>query len=311
MRFFHRFESLNYKYLALVNGILLSAKRKSKYTRVLEYLDKYSYVLNDIKPVETSDKYNGKIWQLWLQGEENMPPIVKKCTDSVKKYHGEDVILLTSSNLSQYVQLPDYIEEKYRKGIISHANYSDMIRFSLLAKYGGCWVDSTILLTNKIPDDILNSRFFAFRSFISNCLKDVNSIEQFKIFSNFANTTISIESPYFLKSDSGSILINAVLSMFFEYWKHEEKLVDYLMIDKCFILAVLHNELCRKEFLSMPEYYLENVLLLQSAQFEKFKPELFEEIKKLSPIHKMTHKNLHVNPYKDSLLMHILENNSI
>ena len=57
MRFFHRFESINYKFLALVNGILLSSKKKTKYTSAPKYLEKYSYVLNDIKIQETSNKY--------------------------------------------------------------------------------------------------------------------------------------------------------------------------------------------------------------------------------------------------------------
>lgn len=293
MRFFHKFVSLN-------------SKKKKKFTSAISYFEKYAYVLNDIKIQNTSNKYPNKIWQLWLQGKEQMPPIVKKCHESIKKYYGDRVILLDKNSLKDYIELPDYIEKKYQQGKISHANYSDMIRLSLLAKYGGCWIDSTTYLTGYIPEDILNADFFTFKSAQSEHLKDINTIEQFKIFSNHINKIIDIESPYFISSKSGNILINAVLNLFFEYWKHENKLVDYLMIDKMFAIAVLSNSECKKCFQTMPKYYLENVLMLQHALFEKYDENLFNNIKKLSSVHKLTHKNLHRNPYKNSFLNKIL-----
>ena len=307
MRFFHKFKTINYEFTGLVNGIIIKCKKKKKYTKALEYFSKYSYILDNIKIAETSDKFTDKIWQLWLQGEENMPAIVKKCTNTVKIYHKNNVILLTKENLKEYIQFPDYIEEKYKKGIITHANYSDLIRLTLLAKYGGCWVDSTIYLTDFIPEDILKSDFFAFKSLDSENLKFIKTLEQFKIFSNANNKVISFESPYFLCAKAGNILINAVLQLFLEYWKHEDKLADYLMIDKMFVLAILCNDKCKQEFLKMPTYYLDNVLLLQRTLFEKYDATLFNNIKNLTPVHKLTHKNLHRNPYKDSFLMHILE----
>ena len=59
--------------------------------------------------------------------------------------------------------------------------------------------------------------------------------------------------------------------------------------------------------MNMPIYYLENVLLLQEALFEKFDTKLFENIKLMSPVHKLTYKNLHRNPYKDSFLKVLLK----
>lgn len=307
MRFFHKFGSINYNFLSLVNGVLLTAKKKKKFVKALEYFEKYSYVLDEIKPIETSDKYQNKIWQLWLQGEENMPSIVKKCTESVKKYH-DNIVLLTKENLQEYIQLPDYIEEKYQKGIISHANYSDLIRLTLLSKYGGCWVDSTIYLTGKIPQEAFESQFFTFKCLDSENLKYIKNLDQFKVFSNHRNKVISFESPCFLASKAGSILINAVLKLFLEYWKHETQLADYLMIDKMFVLAILNNPDCKKEFMEMSSYYLENMTLLQNALFEPYDENLMNCIKEISSVHKLTHKNLHRNPYKNSFLNYILEN---
>ena len=308
MRFLHKFKSINYKFFGLVNGILLSAKRKTKYTGALEYLSKYEYILDTNEIRETSDKYADKIWQCWFQGKENMPAIVKKCTDSVYKYHSDKVIFLDSNNISEYIDLPDYIIEKHRKGIIPFANFSDMVRLSLLAKYGGTWVDSTIYLTDKIPDNILNADIFTFKSLQTHLLPFIKNISDFSIYSNDFEEIISIESPYFIRAKAGNEIINGVLSLFFEYWKHENSVKDYLMIDKFFILTVLHNEKLKQQFMNMPTYYIENVLLLQFSFFEPFNKEMYDMIVKTTPIHKLTHKNLHRNPYKDSFLQYILGN---
>lgn len=306
MRFFHTFGSINYDFLGLVDGVLLKAKKKNKFTSALSYFEKYSYVLNNIQIFKSEEGYENKIWQLWLQGEENMPQLVKICHSTVKKIYGDRVILLDKNSLHKYIELPDYIEEKYQKGIISHANYSDIVRLSLLAKFGGCWIDSTIYLTDTIPDEIFAADFFSFKSVESENLKFINSLEQFKVYSNHINKIIDIESPYFLVSKPGNILINAVLNLFLEYWKYEDKLVDYLMIDKMFAIAVICNSECNRQFKNMPSYYLENLLLLQHALFERYDENLFNNIKQLSPVHKLTHKTLHRNPYKNSFLNKIL-----
>lgn len=308
MRFLHKFYSTNKTFFCLVDNIPLFCKTKTKYTKAIEYFNKYFYAVKNYTKIQTSNKFQNKIWQLWLQGKDNMPSIVQKCTQSVAKYHENDIIFLTEENLKDYIELPDYIWEKYKKGIIPYANFSDIIRLYLLAKYGGCWVDSTIYLTNKIPNDILNAKFFSFKTIASKAFKEIKTLKQFKLLSNYLNQVITIESPYFLEAKAGSEIINAVFNFFMEYWKYENSLFEYLMIDKAFILAVLNNEKCKEEFFNAPNYTMENTLLLQGALFDKFNNEEFEEIKSLTPIHKLTHKNLKRDVYKDSYLKYLLNN---
>ena len=306
MRFFHSFKSINYEFKALVDNVVYYIKRKRKFTSAISYLDKYSYILDNIVPVETSDKYQNKIWQCWFQGKENMPPIVQKCTQSVSKYHKDRVIFLDDNNIKDYIELPEYILDKYKKGIIPHANFSDILRLSLLAKYGGCWVDSTIYLTGEIPQDILSADFFSFQSIYTPLLKNIHNLDDYKMYNNYLNKIINFESPYFIEAKAGNEIINGVLSLFLEYWKYENSVKDYLMIDKFFVLTLLHNEKYKNMFLNMPTYYIENVLIMPRAQFERFDENLFNQIKTKSSVHKMSHKNLKRSPYKDSLLQHIL-----
>lgn len=305
MRFFHKFKGINTQFFGLIDNIMISAKPLTKYTRAIEYLNKYSYILDNVKKIETSDKYPNKIWQLWLQGEDNMPPIIKSCTNSVKYYHPDEVIMLTADNLNDYIDLPDYIIEKHKKGIITYANLSDMIRTMLLSKYGGCWVDSTIYLTGRIPDDILNSDFFTFSSYDSHVYNNIESYEEFKMYCNYFRKPISVESPFFIKSNPGGEIVNQIFALFAEYWKHENSIIDYLMIDQFFNMVLIHNNNLRKQFLDMPKYYLSDVFVLQDALFEHFNTEIFNTIKRGSNIHKLTHKNLKRNPYNDSFLRYI------
>lgn len=79
------------------------------------------------------------IWSMWLQGREKAPEIVKICFDSMEKNlpKNAQLIILDEKNLSQYIQLPKIITEKYKSGVISPAHYSDIIRAGILAKNGG------------------------------------------------------------------------------------------------------------------------------------------------------------------------------
>ena len=113
------------------------------------------------KQVFDSDKI---IWQFWGQGiDENTPDIVKASFASVEKYKGDyERIILTENIVKDFLDLPDFVYEKLHK-CFNYTFFSDLLRISLLSVYGGVWIDATILLTDYIPSEILNSEFFAFQ----------------------------------------------------------------------------------------------------------------------------------------------------
>ena len=88
--------------------------------------------------------------------------------------------------------------------------------------------------------------------------------------------------------------------------KDDVKAVDYLMMDQFFNLILINKPDLRNEFLNMPEYYLEDVFLLQDAQFEHFNKNLFDNIRHSSNVHKLTYKNIKRNTYKDSFLEYVI-----
>ena len=109
-------------------------------------------------------KVDEPIWLFWNTGLEKAPEIVRTCYQSVKKYAGRQVVLLTENNVQNYINMPDYLNEKLKSGVLPLAIYTDLMRVALLEHYGGTWMDATILLTDEIPQEILNSDFFVFHN---------------------------------------------------------------------------------------------------------------------------------------------------
>lgn len=131
---------------------------KRKYAKILRESN-YSY---DVEKAETPKI----IWWCWFQGEENAPDLCKACLASLRlNYPDYDIRVVTQENLHQYVHMPDYIEEKFRKGQIGAAHYSDILRTLLLIEHGGAWIDSTVFSTKR-AEDLLRQPFFVYQNFM-------------------------------------------------------------------------------------------------------------------------------------------------
>ena len=81
----------------------------------LELLDKdYSY---DGNPLPVSQL---PVFFMWFQGENNLPPVIQKCLESIRKNMPDrKVIIITRKNITQYTDIPDYILQKVDDGSIT------------------------------------------------------------------------------------------------------------------------------------------------------------------------------------------------
>lgn len=122
----------------------------------------FSDIIEKYKDSESpTDTISGDapIWTFWAQGEENMPPIAKKCLECARKNaNGRKVMLLDMHSVRNYIDLPETIYILFRKNKIGMAHFSDIVRCALLAKYGGIWLDACILLTR--PFDKFEKSFY-------------------------------------------------------------------------------------------------------------------------------------------------------
>lgn len=78
------------------------------------------------------------IWLFWNTGLEQAPEIVRTCYQSVKKYAGRQVVLLTENNVQNYINMPDYLNEKLKSGVLPLAI---LYRFDACSIIGTLWWD--------------------------------------------------------------------------------------------------------------------------------------------------------------------------
>ena len=255
-----------------------------------EYLNKFDYNIDNLE--DWNEQSNTDyIWQLWFQGEKNAPDIVKICLDSVKRFHSDKkIIVLDDTSIEKYIEVPPIIKEKYLTGVISKAHYSDYIRTCLLVKYGGVWIDSTVLLTGKIPNDILNSDFFVFKNPIWYENRNVPSESLFKIFLSIEKDAGFYGSNWFIVSKPNNLILILQKKLLEEYWTTENKLRQYFLYHFFISKSLIKNKLCCNIFENM--YSLPNRAphILQSMLNCEFDVKQFEEIKNISTIHKITYK---------------------
>ena len=242
------------------------------------YLQKYKYVLDDFhsiyRPVEVDEcvgmSYKQIIWLFWFQGFDKAPHLVQKCRDSVLKFHYNcEVVTLDQNNLADYIDIPDYIVEKHERGIIHHTQFSDYVRIALLAKHGGIWIDSTTLLTDNLPDYILNADLFSYK------ILPLGKVSA---------------SSWFIAAKPGNPIILQILALFNEYWGKEKKLISYSLIHLCWTMVVSYNDTNRKIWEEVPYFDDINCKLLQLDLFSPYSEKRYQQITNMSSVHKLTYK---------------------
>lgn len=159
------------------------------------------------------------IWFCWLQGMDKAPALVRACHNSIAtNLPGNSVVIITADNYHDYVTLPDYIERKYHDGIIPHPLFSDILRLALLIRYGGTWIDASVLCTgNKYWEVIQKSRLFLFRYFRNGKEEGVSN--------------------WFIHATPCNILLSKILGMTLAYWQDYDCTVEYYIFHLFYSIA--------------------------------------------------------------------------
>lgn len=233
---------------------------KRKHTYILKFLfDRYDkYVPQSFSKEPYEKNYSIEelpIWVLWFQGENKMPDIVKLCYRNIQKYcNGRKVILLTKDNIAKYLQISKDIYEKVEKGHMGYANFSDLIRVSLLYKYGGTWIDATVFVKSPIDNSSLNKIFDSIK---------IHPLTEEHI-SGYRWTS------FYLFSYPKSEAMKCFRDVMFAYWKDGyNKIIDYFLIDYTFVMLYIKNTDFRKIIDSRP-FTNEHVHDIQTLLDEKY-----------------------------------------
>ncbi len=241
-------------------------------------------ICSEAKPID----FDGKIpvWVLWLQGMEQAPELVKMCVESLRSNLPKETAqlrVITIDNLAEYIELPSWIVEKFQQGAISLTHLSDIIKMGLLYRYGGMWIDAAYYVANPIPPEFFDREFFTLK------MKEPmrkNDISQGRWAGDF------------LLVKPKNILTAFVLEALYEYWKIQNNLLDYYLLD--YVIAAAYNNLPDvKKLLDDCECTNPHAFVLKSLLNEKCSPGLYEEITCDTNFFKLTYK---VSPDKENVV---------
>lgn len=190
---------------------------------IQDIIDKYKFI--NIGNQKLSESKN--VFTLWWQGVDSLPDVVELCHESLcKNINGYKLIRLDKNNIYNYIDIPDFVQQRVKKGEMSFSHFSDIIRLILLSKYGGVWVDSCLFVVKPLQftSQLSMPRF-----------QSDNSL-------NLGKWCFGI-----IHSPQGHKLINFILESLLRYWGRYDAAVDYLMFDGFMMIAYEEFEDIREE----------------------------------------------------------------
>ena len=259
---------------------ILMGKRKpmEAYRRIMNRAEqklrnKFSQILDEID-YKYSDKgtvggHSDKVWVCWMQGMDAAPDIVKVCYHSLLTHLSDrEVVLLTKENIGQYVEIPNFIEKKFNEGKIPIAHYTDLLRLELLIKYGGTWIDATVLCTgDDYPKEMLEADLFFFQQLRRGEMR----------FSGISN--------WFITSCTGNWVLKELRELLYRYWEQYDCVVHYYMFHLFFGMIVeKHPDVASR----MPRYGNRIPHYLSRRMGDEYDVEWMEKLKEHSCFHKLS-----------------------
>lgn len=277
---------------ALIRCVVSGKSFKAAYPAVTERVDeilieRYRHILDENKDrFSKANPNSGKrresavsriIWSAWLQGLDNAPEMVNVCLESHQKHlPGYEFRVLDMENYRQWVELPEWVEEKYARGMIPAALFSDVLRVAVLKRYGGVWMDASVLCTGfgnqqlqKQWTEVENSRFAVFRYYRK------------------GDRYPSGLSNWFIAATPDNIVLTSVYDMLTAYWRDYDCTIDYYMMHlfiSCALKAFPEMER------GMPKLNSRYSFFLGDALSRTYSQEAWQELVDHVAIHKLNYR---------------------
>lgn len=263
--------------------VAVGIKRKMLRLVLKDLIEKYKredyYDIVDNSPLEVDFHNKIPVFACWWQGYDEAPELVKACLNSVDSNLPDDITemhLITLENVGMYINLPQWIIDKYTKGAITMAQLSDILRVGLLYRYGGMWIDATYFCAKPFDRNIfLNDSLFTQKLDKAMWKSDVSQ-------GRWAGN--------FIKGRAGHKLFRFMLNAFYEYWQSQDELIDYYLIDYLIDIAYEEFEDVRRE-IDECEKSEPKVFELLPLLNRKFSEEKWNELKKDTSLFKLLYRN--------------------
>jgi len=248
-----------------VNNRIYKKIRKKYRNFIREYIQK--------NPAQTCrQKHNPVIWTIWLQGMDHAPKIVQQCYASMQQHITDrPIVVITEDNYRNYVTFPDYIMEKYEKGMISKVHFSDLLRVELLAQHGGTWLDGTVFCSDKpFQPYILDSELFMFQTLKPGLDGHCRRI-----------------SSWLMTAHAGNPIILLTRALLHEYWRTHKYAVDYFILHNFIEMSI---EAYPQVWEKVVPFSNSTPHILLLRLFEPFDAQIWEGVRAQTGFHKLSYK---------------------
>lgn len=225
---------------------------------------------------------NKIVWFCWLQGLENAPEIVTACYNSIQRHLTDrEIKVIDNNNWRDYVELPEYVVRKWEKGWIPAANFSDLLRLELLIRYGGTWMDSTVLCTGfQDPSLRLQDSRCMFQEYLD--------VDLFLFQYTPPGTTARISiSNWFITACTNHEVLMVLRDVLLEYWKDFDCTIDYYIFHLFFAMIAREYP---EAVGAMPHGNSMNSLVLLSHWGEAFQQKNWDRLTKQVCFHKLNYR---------------------
>lgn len=212
---------------------------------------------------------NPKIWVFWGQGEEKMPPLIKACRNQLIS-HNNNIVLITNENIRQYIQISPVIIDKVTSGQITWAHFSDLVRMSLLSKYGGLWIDATGWVPDAIPFRELMSRpIYSPNGTVENGNRNICF---------WTSLGVNWSGWCLWANHTRNRVFSFVRDMLSALIENESMTIDYVLIDYLIYYAVHHFDGVKEEFATFSSLPCNNRGKLASLMNSPFDEETYRQL---------------------------------
>lgn len=286
-RFFPRVKAYGW-YVAIVSFLdgLIPPGKSPRYIQVVQnYVDCFMQKLTQQYKEEQSPLALEKVgiekipvWCCWWQGEEQMPELVKLCQARLKQVfpkENAELHLITLDNYRDYVEIPAHIIRKFEDDIITMTTMSDVLRFALLSRYGGYWLDATVFFSGGIPQEYFSGGFYCQR------MADPVLCSREACKGNWCGFSMA--------GEAGNIVFRYMLDAFSEWWKVYDSIIDYVLIDYLLMAGFQAIPAVRQVIEQVPNNNEEIFLLYQHLN-DVYTPDLYQKLTAHNVMHKLTYK---------------------
>ena len=159
-----------YKFTSAVRGEKTAdyMKAVSAYTaKVLQpLLDRYKEPGYQSILCEKKQLTEIPIWFCLFSASDSMTDAEKLCYQRLQRMAPEHahVHLLTLKNISEYIDLPPLIIDRYQSRKLNLNCLQDYVRAAILSAYGGLWIDPCVFVLNKIQQQILTAELYSVKT---------------------------------------------------------------------------------------------------------------------------------------------------